>query len=85
MGRRATALVSDMSIDSVQLNLERMRQQAQWGKQSHAHATVSFAFAVESLLDVAEAAIAEHASHFEEWKDDEEGCAICYYLNKLGA
>jgi hypothetical protein len=67
----------------VELAFKRLHDHAEWGKQAQARATISMAFGIEQLLAVAEAALAEHASHFDRYADDEEGCATCFYLNKL--
>ncbi len=72
-----------MSADGVTVKLLGMRQTSDWAKMTPAHVTQSLAYAVDALLSVAEAALAEHASHFDQYKDDEEGCATCYYLNQL--
>ena len=73
-----------MSIDSTRLVLKRMRRQVEWGKQASAHATQSLSYALEMLIEIAEADLVEHESHFDKYKDDEAGCRTCYLLNQLG-
>lgn len=73
-----------MSVDAPRLALARMRQQAEWGKQATAHATQSLAWAIEALIEIAEADLVEHESHFDRYKDDKDGCPTCYLLNQLG-
>lgn len=70
-------------VSDVEAHLARMRELIEWGKQAQAHALISMAFRAEALANVADAALKEHASHFEQYKDDEEGCATCFYLNEL--
>jgi hypothetical protein len=70
-------------VSDVELHLTAMRQLIEWGKQSHQHGLISMAFRAEALLAVVDAALAEHAAHFEQYKDDKEGCATCFYLNEL--
>ena len=70
-------------VSDVEHHMRLMRELIEWGKQAQQHATISMAFRAEALLNVAEAALTEHASHLDQYKDDKEGCATCFYLNEL--
>lgn len=70
-------------VSDVESKLAHMEQVIGWGKQSHHHHVISMAYTSEALLKVADAALKEHASHFDKYKEDEEGCATCFYLHEL--
>ncbi len=70
-------------VDELRSHLVRMKEQIEWAKQDKHHGMISMGFRLDALRKVAVAALDEHASHLDQYKEDKDGCATCFYLNEL--